>query len=82
MHRLLYLASSGLPGEENAAKLPKTSYAGCLPLCQCEDKKKIRSLEKKLVQHMALSHSSQMMAVVLVNLFWGSVSSRCAAAES
>lgn len=30
--------------------------------------KKIRSLEKKLVQHMALSHSSQMMAVVLVNL--------------
>lgn len=40
MHRLLYLALSGLPGEESAAKLLKTSYAGCLPLCQCEDKKK------------------------------------------
>lgn len=62
------MTSSDLPGQEHSAKLFKTSYSVCLPLCQCEDKKKIRSLEKKLVQHMALSHSSQMMAVVLVNL--------------
>lgn len=46
MYRLLYLASSDLPGQESAAKLLKTSYAGCLPLCQWEDKKKSGALKR------------------------------------
>lgn len=61
---------------------PQDKLCWVLALVPVWRQKKIRSLEKKLVQHMALSHSSQMMAVVLVNLFWGSVSSCCAAAES
>lgn len=63
-------------------QVPEDKLCWVLALVPVWRQKKIRSLEKKLVQHMALSHSSQMMAVVLVNLFWGSVSSCCAAAES
>lgn len=70
---------SARPGERCQA--PQDKLRWVLALVPVGRQKKIRSLEKKLVQHMALSHSSQMMAVVLVNLCWGSVSSRCAAAE-
>lgn len=46
MYRLLYLTSSDLPGQEHSAKLFKTSYSVCLPLCQCEDKKKSGALKR------------------------------------